>query len=584
MQKLLYIFLGFLLVLAALAVYLIVRFQIWGLLAVLAILAGLFYLAYLLVGKSFKRLLMAPFVAKGAVLRKAKAQVHSIREARHQNVKDVRRARLEAEAEEGEDVEDEDVLPPHLRYFTLDVTIRPTFPAKSFTLWEPAELLLVPFHADDNKLDEDTENQGYVEHCEIYEDGKFVDRDVQKLEGRQRVRLLFSIPQGLRRVKFRYYFESFGQLELPEPGAEEEEEEDAARQNGSNAKAQALEDEARRRKKNKVKNTQRLNLSMLSEEARAEAGRSDDVSAPPWAAGKSDAEGPRDIVVPAQDEEDEPLVNPRDVKVTSRINIPPAPKADPGPGHSGPRPEEKETPPAPKTEAEPGEAAAPQENSGAEPQHTQSGAPAESPAPAAESSEPPPAAHKTPTAPAAPAGDPDPSPAASGKPEALREDFSVPSGKHQEKERTTPDGEKIVKPIKIDPVPLSAKSTAVKQSTLTQRLMELSREKGGKSEQDSASETQPWQKPKHPERLEEPEPPAREQTGGQPGGDATGEDAESAAGRKFYVAREGRPTGPYTLADLRRMLESGDLEEKEHAWTEGLPYWVTVSSILYNYR
>jgi hypothetical protein len=157
-----------------------------------------------------------------------------------------------------------------------------------------------------------------------------------------------------------------------------------------------------------------------------------------------------------------------------------------------------------------------------------------------------------------------------------------------QEQKTTADGQKIVKPIKLDPMPISARSTAVKQSTLTQRLMELSRKKDeqGEGEEDSA-ETQPWQKPKHPERLQEPEPPAQDQTATNEEANPPGEDPgepEPAAGRKFYVAREGRPTGPYSIADIREMLEKGDLEDNQHAWTEGLPYWVTVSSILYNYR
>jgi hypothetical protein len=595
MQKFLTIFLALFLAFLAVAIYLILRFQVLGALIVAAVVAGLIYVAYLLVGKSVKRLFMAPFVAKGMVLRKAKAQVHSIREARRQNVKDVRRARLEAEAEEGEDVDDEDILPPNLRYFTIDVTIRPTFPAKRFTLWEPAELLLVPFHADDNKLDEDTDKQGYVEHCEIYEDGKFVDREVHKLEGRRRIRLLFSVPEGLRRVKFRYYFESFGKVELPEPG--EEEAEGAPQQNGSSAKPLKTEEAPPRRKKNKVKNTQRLNLSMLSEEARSEAGNSDDVSAPPWSAGKQESgSGPRDIAMPPpndgdDEDENEPLVDPRDVKVTSRINIPPAPKFDSPPAGGDPAAAEGAGASdggtaAAEPEASPDQTGAQPPKRGAEIPAAPAGAPDDGQSAAPQEPEPAePRAQATAEQPQQPQ-----------KTQAVHEDFSAGSQRSQpgsEEEKTTADGQKIVKPIKIDPMPISAKSTAVKQSTLTQRLMELSRKKDEPGEKGDDAGNQPWQKPKHPERLREPEPeqeasaPERQtaaQENANPPADDETQEPESAAGRKFYVAREGRPTGPYSLADIRQMLEQGDLEDSQHAWTEGLPYWVTVSSILYNYR
>ncbi len=576
MPKLFYIVLGFLFVLVIATVVLIAQFGVWGAVIMALLLAGLFYAGYLAAGRSVKRLLMAPFLARGAVLRNAKAQVHHVREARRQNVADLHRRKL-ADDPDADDEDNPPELPRNLRYFNVDVTIRPTSPARSFARWDPNELLLVPFRS---ARDSDSEDPaGYVEHWEIFFESRFIEPgEAEKtLEDRQRVKLLFAVPEQLRRVKFEYFGHCFGDLELSEPRPEIPEDAATAEQETDAAPTPAVDpDEARgrpvdvstrqpsrpidrRKQKNRVKNTQRLNLSLLAEQNKGKGGRSasdedDDLSVPPWAAGKSGRTngGPKQIVVPDEDddwEDDEGSYRGAQTRVTNRINIPPAPRFDDDEG--APR-EEKPVPvpaggsPEPEPEPEDTPSSAAGGGGGSSHDFEEPAAPVES---------------------------------------RQKEDTSQTERPASEKSPGEPGTrENPVKPLQAEPQEISARSTAVKQSTLTQRLMALSQGKaaGETGENADEQETQPWQKPKHPEMLKEPEPaPAKPQ----PAQETPRNEAQpQPEGRKFFVARDGKPTGPYSMADVRQLVENGSITEKDHAWTEGLPYWVTVASILYNYR
>lgn len=47
----------------------------------------------------------------------------------------------------------------------------------------------------------------------------------------------------------------------------------------------------------------------------------------------------------------------------------------------------------------------------------------------------------------------------------------------------------------------------------------------------------------------------------------------------FHVAREGAPAGPYTLAEMRRQVESGELTAHSLVWKPGSPEWQTADSV-----
>lgn len=42
---------------------------------------------------------------------------------------------------------------------------------------------------------------------------------------------------------------------------------------------------------------------------------------------------------------------------------------------------------------------------------------------------------------------------------------------------------------------------------------------------------------------------------------------------KYYVAKDGKPTGPFDVTTLRSMISSGDFERESLVWKEGMPEW-----------
>lgn len=172
----------------------------WGLLLAAA---GLGLGGKWLVSRAIRRLLTAPFKLKGAVLRGATAQVHSV---------------IPAAAPVPGQNDDETSLSGREHYL-LEVSITPAAPAEGpFQLWEPGDLRLVhPDHRlnpDAAEADEDDDHCS-IRKVEIEQEGQFLTDDGWKLPGPQRLRLLLAVKPGTPRLKFRYYFENFGEVNLP---------------------------------------------------------------------------------------------------------------------------------------------------------------------------------------------------------------------------------------------------------------------------------------------------------------------------------------------------------------------------------
>ena len=142
------------------------------------------------------RLLKAPFKAKGAVLRGAHAEIHSIE-------------RIEPPQANG-------TVDEPREYYRLAVTITPHTPAGPFTLWEPGELMIVAADTRSGEPDDD-ESAGDVSQVEVEHDGQFHADEGMKYPGPQRLRLIVAVKPGQRTLRFRYYFEVFGTIELPAP-------------------------------------------------------------------------------------------------------------------------------------------------------------------------------------------------------------------------------------------------------------------------------------------------------------------------------------------------------------------------------
>ena len=185
---------GVLLLVVIAGVVLAFRFLPWQAVVggiVLLILAG-----YLFSGRILEALFKIPFRAKGAVLRGATAEIHSLAGA--------------AKPEDGEEEED-----ANRRYFLLDVTIKPVARSGTgFQLWEPGELQLVSpdARAEDTDADGDLCD---IKRVEIDAEGTFVPDEGMKFDGPQRLRLTLAAAPQARQFQFRYYFELFGNVSLP---------------------------------------------------------------------------------------------------------------------------------------------------------------------------------------------------------------------------------------------------------------------------------------------------------------------------------------------------------------------------------
>ena len=185
----------------------------WG---VLLTLAGEALALYLVFKFAFRRILaalfMIPFKAKGAVLRGATTAVHSIEAAEAPPS----RGDASPDDEEGDSTVDSP-RPPALprAYYRLDVTITPRPPTgRGFQHWEPGELMILPANARAS-LDED-DDTAEVAGLELFQDGRFGPDEGMKYFGPQRLRILFGLKPGApRRLKFRYYFETFGEFTMP---------------------------------------------------------------------------------------------------------------------------------------------------------------------------------------------------------------------------------------------------------------------------------------------------------------------------------------------------------------------------------
>ena len=210
------------LALLAAAVVLATRWLPWW-----AIVAGLVLLAVigkLLIGRLFKKLLLAPFRAKGAVLRGATATVHGVSAAEAPTKKS---PVAESDADESSDQEsDEDESKPGKSeaprlHYLLEVTITPGQTDGPFGHWEPGEIVLVRpesvLRPESDEAD-DSDDSCEVGGIQVHEDGAWKDDDGMKFAGPQKLRMHLAVQPGARQLKFRYYFEEFGLVQLPQIG------------------------------------------------------------------------------------------------------------------------------------------------------------------------------------------------------------------------------------------------------------------------------------------------------------------------------------------------------------------------------
>lgn len=200
----------------------------------------------ILIGKAIKTLIAGPFKAKGRVLENASIETNSIVAA---SVPEYPRDSTDYDDEDDE--EDEDLVGydridqadfENRRWYTLDVTVRPAASeggeCTPFQHWEPGELELVHIDKSPISFDDDDEYGA----CRIHNtamwvngafrldddlgfalDGNAEDEDDEfddgelfgKVTGEQRLRLLIGVLPNVDTLKFAYYFEQFGRVDVP---------------------------------------------------------------------------------------------------------------------------------------------------------------------------------------------------------------------------------------------------------------------------------------------------------------------------------------------------------------------------------
>jgi hypothetical protein len=162
---------------------------------------GLVVIGKFVLKRLFFRLLITPFKLKGAVLKGASVEVHSV---------------TTAVAPPTTDAAPADATPRN--YYSVEASIRPVQSDTPFGAWEPGELRLVrPESVIDASPDtpSDDDDTCEIKSIEVQLEGGFEPHNGIKLPGPQRLRLLIAVKPGSARLKFRYYFEEFGSVTLP---------------------------------------------------------------------------------------------------------------------------------------------------------------------------------------------------------------------------------------------------------------------------------------------------------------------------------------------------------------------------------
>lgn len=175
-------------------------------------LIGLVLVAKWAIKHLIRKLFLVPFKAKGAVLKGATATIHS-----------VALAESPGPVSDPEPADEESTTTRNSReHYVVDVTITPQESKGPFQHWAPSELTLVK--PDSVLRPESDEPDDSDESCELLsvealEDGKWVKDEGMKYAGPQRLRMSLGVQPGVDRLKFRYYFEEFGEVSFSEASA-----------------------------------------------------------------------------------------------------------------------------------------------------------------------------------------------------------------------------------------------------------------------------------------------------------------------------------------------------------------------------
>lgn len=152
----------------------------------------------LLGGRLLGKALRVPFKLKGQPLRDARVRVHAVRRA----------------APPPPDPQDDDQDPDPREWYVIELTVSPGADPGKFRFWDPTELVLVAPDDDPDDPHDDKE-WGQVARARVWRDGAWAPVDENLEASELRVRLLVGLRPGPpRSLRFRYYLEVFGHLDL----------------------------------------------------------------------------------------------------------------------------------------------------------------------------------------------------------------------------------------------------------------------------------------------------------------------------------------------------------------------------------
>ena len=202
----------------------------WGtILVIVAEAAALLIGGPKLLSWGLKRAMLGLFMTKSRVLRNAGIHVHRV-EATERSADPPRaeaaatesseassESEIEDDEQKDEDEDDDTLAPADHRFVLVDFTITPKPAQSKMSHWEPGELMLVPFDSKvDPEHDTDSKVSANADRIRLVEESGQETEDFDKIVGPAHLRAVFAIPPALSgRVKFRYYFEQFGDIVLP---------------------------------------------------------------------------------------------------------------------------------------------------------------------------------------------------------------------------------------------------------------------------------------------------------------------------------------------------------------------------------
>ena len=222
--KLTYLILGSLFVFVVATVASFVYLEWWqAILTSLGTFLLLIYIAKQVIRSTFRNLRKAAegmMTQKSATLRGATVEVHAVRPATMpEEVRDEMRQVIDAD--DTDEDEEREATPDYANYQWCEVEAT-VFPqagdSPSFTEWNVEGLVLVPIDApklDFLGTDYSDAPQFDLRDVRVVADGVATEPEGEGIAGPQRLRFTVGVPRGTRLLKFQYFFEQFGRVELP---------------------------------------------------------------------------------------------------------------------------------------------------------------------------------------------------------------------------------------------------------------------------------------------------------------------------------------------------------------------------------